>query len=83
MFFDILKNFGKLKELHDKLSNEKIVIERDGIKLVMNGKMEIEDLVLNPELPVVKQQQILKQCFNTAVREIQMALFKKISNEKI
>ncbi len=69
--FDKIK---KIKELQASLSQEKVEVEGKGIKIVMNGKMEIEDIVLETNDP-----QEVKQCFNKAVRELQVKLAKKIS----
>lgn len=80
--FNLLKNLRELKEINDILSKEKITVERDGIKVSINGKMEVEDLVLNPNLEVVKQQKILRECLNDALRKMQMSLITKLSNKK-
>lgn len=81
--FNLFKNLKELKELNDLLSKEKTTIEKDGIKIVVNGKMEIEELVLNPNLEINKQQKILKECLNDALRKIQITLLTKLSNKNI
>ncbi len=75
--FEMFKNLGKLKQLSETLSSEKVVVEKEGIKVVMNGKMEVEELTLNSQLPLNKQQQLLKECFNEAVRKLQLSLMSK------
>lgn len=79
--FNLLKNLKELKEINDILSKEKITVEKDGIKISINGKMEIEDLVLNPTLEISKQQKILKDCINEALRKIQMTLLTKLASK--
>ena len=32
----------------------------------MNGEFDVEDIKLNPELGIEKQQEVLKQCLNEA-----------------
>lgn len=81
--FNLFKNLKELKELNDLLSKEKTTIEKDGIKIVVNGKMEIEELVLNPNLEINKQQKILKECLNDALRKVQITLLTKLSNKNI
>jgi DNA-binding protein YbaB len=49
----ILKNF---KEFAKLFSSESIVVEKNGIKVKINGKFEIEEIILNPDLDLVKQQ---------------------------
>ena len=77
--FDKLKKLKEIKELKEKLAREKIEIEEKGIKVVLNGKMEIEEIVLNQELPKEEQEKILKNCLNKGVKEIQLKIAQSIS----
>ncbi len=77
--FDKLKKLKEIKELKEKLAKEKIEIEEKGIKVVLNGKMEIEEIVLNQELPKEEQEKILKNCLNKGVKEIQLKIAQSIS----
>jgi len=74
--FDQLKQLKQLKELQDKLSQEKIEIEKEGVRLIMNGKMEVEEIYLNPKLEKEKQEKIIKECFNEGIKKIQMSAAK-------
>ena len=76
--FENLKKLKQLKEIGDSLKKEKIEIERDGIRIIMNGKMEIEEVKLNPELRQDEQEIILKNCINEAIRKIQMLVAQKM-----
>jgi len=58
--FDFLKNF---KELTKLVSSESVVIEKNGIKVKINGKFEVEELVLNPALEIEKQQKNIKRMY--------------------
>jgi len=77
--FDKLKQLKKLKELRDSLSQEKEEVEKEGIKVIINGKMEIENIQLNPDLDKEEQETILKECINEAIKKIQMVLASKMS----
>ena len=77
--FDKLKKLKEIKELKEKLAKEKIEVEEKGIKVVLNGKMEIEEIVLNQELPKEEQEKILKNCLNKGVKEIQLKIAQSIS----
>ena len=76
--FDNLKQLKKLKELRDSLGKERIEIEKEGIKIVINGKMEMEEVKLNSELDIEQQQRIIKDCFNEAVGKIQRIAAEKM-----
>ena len=77
--FDKLKQIKQLKELRDSLSQEKEEVEKEGIKVIINGKMEIEDIQLNSDLSKEEQEKILKECINEAVKKIQVVLTSKMS----
>jgi DNA-binding protein YbaB len=77
--FDFLKNF---KELTKLVSSEFVVIEKNGIKVKINGKFEVEEIVLNPALEIEKQQKILKECINEGLRKLQTNLFSKLLQSK-
>lgn len=77
--FDKLKKIKELKELQGQLGQERECVEKDGVRVVMNGKMQIEEIKLNLELSQEKQEEVLAQCLNEAVKKIQMNLFQKMS----
>ncbi len=76
--FDQLKQLKQLKEIQDKLSQEKVEVEKEGIKIVMNGKMEVEEIFLNSEMDAERQGRIVKECFNDAIKKIQMSAAQKM-----
>ena len=40
--FDKLKKLNELKKIQSELGQEKMEVEKNGIKVTINGKMEIE-----------------------------------------
>lgn len=77
--FDDLK---KLKDLQDRLKEERAEAEKEGVKVVVNGKMEAEEIYLNEDLGKEKQEAILKDCFNEALKKVQRAAAQKMSQMK-
>ena len=75
--FDKLKDLKKLKDLEGSLGKEMIEKEKNGIKVVVNGKSEIVSISLNPELKKEEQEQYLKACINEASNEAKMLMAKK------
>ena len=71
MVFDQLKKIAELKKLQGTLKNEKMTVERDGVSVEMNGNFEVENVKLNPELSIDKQQEVLKRCLNEVREGIQ------------
>jgi DNA-binding protein YbaB len=70
-FFDQIKQVKQMKDLQEKLGQEKITVEKEGVKVSVNGKMEIEEIVLNPSLNTQDQQKIVKDCINDAMKKVQ------------
>lgn len=76
---DKLKQLKQLKELQDALAKERVEIEKSGTKVVVNGKMEIEEIQLNTELSKEDQERVLRDCINEAVKKVQFAAASKMS----
>ncbi len=80
--------FGKLKQLKDlrnqaktmqsALSEEKIELEKKGIKLSMNGNMEIIDISIEADLSKEEIAQTSKALFNEAIKKTQRIMAKKM-----
>lgn len=76
--FDQLKQLKKIKDMQSALEKERIEVEKEGVKLVINGKLEVEGIILNPELSKDEQERAIKDCFNEAIKKIQMIMAKKM-----
>ncbi|MFA4941263.1 MAG: YbaB/EbfC family nucleoid-associated protein [Patescibacteria group bacterium] len=80
--------FAKLKYLKDlrsqakvmqnALAQESITVEKNGVKIVMNGNMEITSLSINEELSKNSLEGILTDCFNDAVKKTQRLMAQKM-----
>lgn len=75
--FDKLKQLKQLKDLQDSLKKEMSEVEKEGVKVVVNGSMKIEEIRLNPEMDIEKQGEIVKDCANEAMKKIQMLAAQK------
>lgn len=75
---DQIKKFAELKKLQDSFKKEKIIIEKKGVAVEMNGNFEVESIKLNSELSTEDQQEILRQCLNEAREDIQKKLAKSL-----
>ncbi len=78
--FDKLKQISQLKKLQSQMKEEKVEVNEQGIKLIMNGNFEVEEIKLNQELNNSEQAQALKKCFNQAIREIQRKMAQNFSH---
>lgn len=80
--FNKLKQFRDLrsqaKTMQDMLAQETITEEKNGVKVVLNGNMEVVSLTLNGELPKNSQEETLKNCFNDTLKRAQRLMAKKM-----
>jgi len=72
--FDNLKKLAELKKMQDSFKKERAETEKRGVKVVLNGNLEIEDIKLNPELSIEDQEKALKDCINEAKENMQKKL---------
>lgn len=77
---DKLRQLRDLKKIQDEISKEKVEIEKKGIKVILNGKLEVEDIFLNQEISKDEQEKILKECINEAIQRIQFRLASKMQD---
>ncbi len=77
--FDKLKQLKQLKDLQDSLKSEVVESENKGVKVVINGNMQVESIILNNEISHEEQAEILKNCINDAFKQMQMLAVQKMS----
>ncbi|HZJ40937.1 MAG TPA: YbaB/EbfC family nucleoid-associated protein [Candidatus Saccharimonadales bacterium] len=82
--FSKLKQFRDLrsqaKTIQDVLAKEIITEEKNGVKIVMNGNMEVTNITLAGGLDKTAQESALKGCFNEAVKKAQRLMAKKLQD---
>ena len=82
--FSKLKQFKDLrsqaKTMQSALAQETITEERNGVKVVLNGNMEVMTLTINENLSKNAQEEALKHCFNDALKRAQRLMAKKMQD---
>ncbi len=78
--FEKLKQVKKLQEIQGALKNEKVENEKNGVKILMNGKLEVEDVQLNPDLSLAEQEKAVQDCINDAMKKMQMVVARKMQS---
>jgi len=82
--FSKLKQFKDLrsqaKVMQNALAQETVTEEKNGVKIVLNGNMEVISLNLNEGLSKTSQEEALKSCFNEAVKRAQRLMAKKLQD---
>lgn len=82
--FSKLKQFRDLrsqaKTMQSALAQESVTEEKHGVKIVLNGNMELIEIKLNGELSKNAQEDALKSCFNDALKRAQRLMAKKMQD---
>lgn len=77
--FDKLRQIKQLHDLQKSLKKEIVETERHGVRVRINGTLEVESVTLNPELSREQHERAVRDCINDAVRQMQVQLAKKMS----
>ena len=63
--FSKLKQFrdlrGQAKTMQESLAKESVTEEKNGVKITLNGNLELTAIEINPELDKAKQETALKE----------------------
>ncbi len=78
--FEKIKQLGKLRDLQKSLEKEEVEIEKEGVKVVMNGNLKVVEIVLNPDKNIQDQEKLLKDCFNQAIEKIKIQTASKLQS---
>lgn len=80
--FNKLKQFKDLrsqaKTLQNALAQESVDYEKNGVKITMNGNLEITKLTLNTEAAGEKLENILTEAANETIKRAQKLMAKKV-----
>jgi len=82
--------FNKLKQLkdlrstaktmQDALSTERVEESRGGVKIIMNGNMEVLSVVLDNGLSKEAAENGVKNCINETIKKAQRLMAKKMQD---
>ncbi|MBU0619553.1 YbaB/EbfC family nucleoid-associated protein, partial [Patescibacteria group bacterium] len=76
--FNKLKQFKEMrsqaKALQNSLAQESVTVEKGGVKVVMNGNMEVTFLTVNQELSKDSLEGMLVDCINDAIKKTQQIM---------
>jgi len=80
--FNKLKQFKDLrdqaKNLQNILAQEKVEVDLDGIKLVMNGNQEVVSLILPDDISKDELENKIPQAFNKAIEKVKRLMVEKM-----
>lgn len=74
------KSLIQLNKIKEQIEKQEVVMEKKGVKIIINGKMEVKEIKLNPQLEKGEQEKVLKESFNEAIKKIQKEMAQKFLN---
>lgn len=72
--FDKLKQLKELRDLQKSMQQQKVEIQKRGVRVVLSGNMKLEEVSLNPELSVDEQGLAVREAVNEAIEKLQSNL---------
>lgn len=82
--FNKLKQFKDLrnqaKTLQNALAQESVEYEKNGVKITMNGNMEITNLSIDPDISKDRLENILTDAINEIIKRAQKLMAKKVQD---
>lgn len=70
---------SQAKTLQNTLSQEKVVIDKKGLHLVINGNLEVTELTISEE-GKDNLEHNLKNCLNDGIKQVQKVMAKKMQD---
>ena len=77
--FDSFKQLKQLKELQNAIQKEEVTAERDGVRITMNGAVEVNEVSIEEGIANDRLQKLMKEVFNDAVKKAQQAIAGKFA----
>lgn len=77
--FDKLKQLNELRKLQKQIKEQRVEVEKNGVRVVMRGDFEVEQIRLNPNLDLRAQEKALMAALNDARSQMQQILAKNFA----
>ena len=77
--FDKLKQMKQLKDLKSSMEKEDATVEKQGVKVTVNGSMKVKEVKLNSDLASGEQAKLVKECVNKAFKKVQQKVAQKMA----
>lgn len=69
---------SKAKEMQNTLADESVTVEKNGVKIVMNGNIEVTELKISEESKKENLENTIKDCINESIKKVQKIMAKRM-----
>ncbi len=77
--FDKLKKLNELRNLQSEIKKQSAEASKDGVRVVIDGGLDIVELTLNPALDIKAQERAVIGAFAEAKTKIQAVIAKNFA----
>lgn len=77
----MLKQMNQIRKMQAAMKEMRATAEREGVSVTLDGTLHAESVSLNPDLPVQKQGDLVRDCFNDAAKKIQTEIARTMSGQ--
>ena len=80
--FDMFKQMNQLRKMQEVMKQQRASVEREGVSVTLDGTLRVLSVVLSSQLPVERQADIVKDCFNEAAQKIQSQIAQDMARQE-
>ncbi len=77
--FDKLKQIKQMRDLQKQAQAEIIEAESNGVKIAIDGTLNLKDIKLNPDLNIEDQERAIMTAFRDGVSKVKSAMAQKFA----
>ncbi len=76
--FEKLKDLKKARKMQQAFMKERYSVESNGIKVTVNGSLQVEEILIGPEVDRDQVGEMVRHSVNQALKEIQQKLAQQL-----
>jgi len=76
--FEKLKDLKKARKMQQAFMKERHTVEGNGVKVTVNGSLQVEEILIGPEVDRDRVGEVVRHSVNQALREIQQKLAQQL-----
>jgi len=80
--FDFLKDVNKLRQMQSAAKEETATVEKNGVKVTVNGAFEVLSIEPNTELDSATLSNTIRDCTNDALKQVQKSVAQKLYSQQ-
>ena len=71
--FEKLKELNNIRELQNKIKQQKVTVEKNGVIITLNGAFDLLELKLNPDMAADRLEHLVKESVGVVILEHELS----------